>query len=111
MRLERIINRQYARSMKARGVREKDMLHENFKKAFNLGAEMFKIRILNATAGYEYESETAAPMQCSDPESDGSLASPVVGNGANPAIDYEELNDRIHFLAGFGYPDADFIPR
>ena len=59
-KLSRRVRRNVERAMKARGKREKAMMHECFKKAFNLGADMFKLRILNATAGYEYEPEAVS---------------------------------------------------
>ena len=68
------------RAMKARGKREKDMCQMVFARGFQLGADMFKTRILHATAGYIYEEELNArepeicPVVCSDPMSDGPLA-------------------------------------
>jgi hypothetical protein len=64
-KLSRRVRRNTERAMKARGKREKLMMHEWFKKAFNLGADMAKIHILNATAGYEYEADQT-PVQVAD---------------------------------------------
>jgi len=101
-KLSRRVRRNHERAIKARGKREKEMQQVAFKRGFNLGADIFKARILNATAGYEYEPEdnsdlegcgyestenvvvdAGAPAQivdgeqCSDPMSDGPLSVPV----------------------------------
>lgn len=111
-KLSRRVRRNTERAMKARGVREKKMLHENFVKAFNLGAEMFKIRILNATAGYDYEAtvegssvEVAGENHSVDPMSECSLGTspePLrhILDASYPVIDPNaELFDRIDYLA------------
>lgn len=60
-KLSRRVRRNREHAMRARGKREKAMTMEFFKRGFNLGSDMFKARILNATAGMEYEPETSVP--------------------------------------------------
>lgn len=94
-KLSRRVRRNHERSMKARGVREKKILHENFKKAFNLGAEMLKIRILNATAGYEYEPE-AIPAAAPYSGNVDSMSESTLGSDVLPEVD-GQLIDKEHF--------------
>jgi len=97
-KLSRRVRRNTERAMKARGKREKAMQEASFVKGFGLGAELRMVRLLNATAGYEYEAtenvvvdaETPAAVvggeHCSDPMSDGPLASVVSEGIADFAI-------------------------
>jgi hypothetical protein len=91
-KLSRRVRRNHERATKARGKREKDMQQVAFARGFNLGADIFKARILNATAGYEYEvSENVLVDEgpelfndgvvCVDPMAESTLSSDVVGEG------------------------------
>jgi hypothetical protein len=62
-KLSRRVRRNQERALKARGKREKAMAMEAFKKGFNLGADMFKTKILNSTAGYEYAPEDNSDLE------------------------------------------------
>src|SRR5688572_15628907 len=76
-RLTRRVKRNHARAMKARGKREKEMVMVAFQRGVNLGSDLFKAKILNATAGYEYEpTPEDQPVSSSvDPMSESTLAS------------------------------------
>lgn len=54
-KLSRRVRRNREHALKARGKREKEMQQVAFIRGFNLGVDVFKARILNATAGMEYE--------------------------------------------------------
>lgn len=74
-RLTRRVKRNIERAQKARGKREKGMVQSAFEKGFQLGADMMKARITNATAGMEYEPAPEVVAHSNvDIESDGPLA-------------------------------------
>jgi hypothetical protein len=64
-KLSRRVRRNTERAMKARGKREKAMQEASFVKGVGLGAELRMVRLLNATAGYEYEADQT-PVQVAD---------------------------------------------
>ena len=72
-KLSRRVRRNHERAIKARGKREKEMQMVAFKRGFNLGADMFKARILNATAGMEYEPEDNSDLEGLGYEADAKL--------------------------------------
>jgi hypothetical protein len=98
-KLSRRVRRNHERAIKARGKREKEMQQVAFKRGFNLGADIFKARILNATAGYEYEerandgetSEAVLPDSGSvDAMSESTLGTVVSGDMAGLPDDTSE---------------------
>lgn len=93
-KLSRRVRRNIQHALAARGKREKAQAQHNFKNGFNLGADMAKLRILNATAGYEYEPtvegscvEVAGENNSSDPMSESTLGTdlPVLSDVADGA--------------------------
>jgi hypothetical protein len=86
-KLSRRVRRNTERAMKARGKREKAMQQASFVQGFSLGAEMRRIRLLNATAGYEYE-EAQQHEEVEVTNGQGREDDPlVVSDGGSPAGD------------------------
>lgn len=86
-KLSRRVRRNIQHALAARGKREKAQAQHNFKNGFNLGADMFKLRILNATAGYEYESTDTTPVQVDASVNVDDSSESTLGTDVLPAVE------------------------
>lgn len=56
-RIDRKVKREMARSLKARGIRERKMMNQAYNLGLELGTRMQKAKVENATLGMEYPYE------------------------------------------------------
>jgi len=93
-KLSRRVRRNHERAIKARGKREKEMQRAAFKRGVNLGADLFRARILNATAEYEYEGQhetsdvTPVEVTVFDSGSVGAMSESSLGTDPVPVATY-----------------------
>jgi len=83
-KLSRRVRRNTERAMKARGKREKAMQEASFVKGFGLGAELRMVRLLNATAGYDYETTETLPVSVGIPISGDPMSESTLGTDLVP---------------------------
>lgn len=92
-RVNRVIKGNIERAFKARGLREKQQALVNFTRGFNMGSDVMRLRIQNATAGMEYGYEYTVESEGKADDGGSSVGSsfvvPVVPNAptAEPAPD------------------------